>query len=166
MKELRKIREGMSGNEAAQVIYNNDSDLFDKITACKSVIEANKAYVAQINSSSGKTNVGVEQYTGPSVTDVMSQSGVTREINRIDSHLEHMCGLADLDIPETLDPPITDVVNATYAVQASRDAEGHILTAMYYDIKDLQKSILEIAALKAEIDKLKRRVEVLESKVK
>ena len=59
MKELRKIREGMSGNEAAQVIYNNDSDLFDKITACNEAIEANKAYVAQINASGGKVDISV-----------------------------------------------------------------------------------------------------------
>ena len=153
MKELRKIREGMSGNEAAQVIYNNDSDLFDKITACNETIEANKAYVAQINASGGKVDISVEQFKGSSVTDVMSQSGVTKEFNRIDEHLEN------------LDPPVTNVVNATYSVQASRDAEGHVLSQMYYDIRDLQRMVAEIDTLKTQIVDLKRRVNVLESKL-
>ena len=165
MKELRKIREGMSGNEAAQVIYNNDSDLFDKITACNETIEANKAYVAQINASGSIVKISVEQSKGSSVTDVMSQSGVTKEFNRIDEHLENMCGMLDLDIPENLDPPVTNVVNATYSVQASRDAEGHVLSQMYYDIRDLQRMVAEIDTLKTQITDLKRRVNVLESKL-
>lgn len=164
MEELRKIREGMSGNEAAQVIYNNDSNLFDKITACSNALEANKAYVAQIESSGSIVKIAVSQSKGDSTTDVMSQSIVTDEINRIDGHLENVCGMADLDIPENLNPPVTDVVNATYSVQASRDAEGHVLTEMYYDIKDLQRLVTEIDDLKTEIANLKRRVEVLESK--
>ena len=165
MKELRKIREGMSGNEAAQVIYNNDSDLFDKITACNETIEANKAYVAQINASGGKVDISVKQSKGSSVTDVMSQSGVTKEFNRIEMELGNMCSMLDLDIQEKLDPPVTNVVNATYSLQASQDDEGHVLSKMYNDIRDLQGMVAEIDTLKTQIADLKRRVNVLESKL-
>ena len=82
-----------------------------------------------------------------------------------DEHLENMCGMLDLDIPENLDPPVTNVVNATYSVQASRDAEGHVLSQMYYDIRDLQRMVAEIDTLKTQITDLKRRVNVLESKL-
>ena len=164
MTELRKIREGMSGNEAAQVIYDNYSDLLDKITACNDTIEANKAYVAQIDKFGTIVKIPVEQSSGTSTTAVVSQSFFTKEINRINNDLENMCVMLDLDIPEKLDPPVTDVVNVTYSLQASQDDKGHVLSKMYNDIRDLQGMVAEIDTLKTQIADLKRRVEVLESK--
>lgn len=164
MKELRKIREGQNGNEVAQLIYNNDSDLLDEITACKETIETNKAYVAQINASGCKVDISVLPSTGYSMTDVISQSGVTQEFNKVKMELGNMCSMLDLDIPENIDPPVI-VVNATHSVQASRDAEGHLLSQMYYDIRDLQRMVAEIDTLKTQIEDLKRRVNVLESKL-
>lgn len=165
MRELREIREGMYGYQAAQVIYDNYRDLLDKIAACNDTIEANKAYVKIINESGSIVDISVAQSTGYDINAVMSQSGVTKEIFRIDKQLDNMCGMLDLDIPENLDPPVTDVVNATYSEQASRDAEGHVLSQMYYDIRDLQRMVAEIDTLKTQIADLKRRVNVLESKL-
>ena len=165
MIELRKIKEGQNGNEVAQLIYNNDSDLFDKITGCNETIEENKAYVAQINEDGTPFPISVRPCTGYSQTDVMSQSGVTQEFHRVKMELGNMCGMLDLNIPENIDPPVTDVVNAMHSVRASRDAEGHVLSQMYYDIRDLQRMVAEIDTLKTQIEDLKRRVNVLESKL-
>ena len=165
MIELRKIKEGQNGNEVAQLIYNNDSDLLDEITSCKETIETNKAYVAIINDAGNQFPISVLPSTGDSMTDVMSQYGVTQEFDRVKNKLGGMCGMLDLDIPENIDPPVTNVVNATHSVQASRDAEGHILSQMYYDIRDLQRMVAEIDTLKTQIADLKRRVNVLESKL-
>lgn len=164
--ELKKIREGMSGNEAAQVIYDNYSDLLDKITACNDTIEANKAYVAQIDKFGTIVEIPIAHTTGYTVDCVMSQSSVTKEFDKINNDLENRCVMMlDLDIPEKLDPPATDVVNATYSLHATKDDEGHVLSQMYDDIRDLQKMVAKIDTLKTQIADLKRRVNVLESKL-
>ena len=166
MGELKKIREGMSGNEAAQVIYDNYSDLLDKITACNDTIEANKAYVAQIDKFGTIVKIPVEQSSGTSTTAVVSQSFVTKEFHKINNDLDNRCVMMlDLDIPEKLDPPATDVVNVTYSLHASKDDKGHVLSQMYDDIRDLQKMVAEIDTLKTQISDLKGRVNVLESKL-
>ena len=165
MGELKKIREGMSGNEAAQVIYDNYSDLLDKITVCNDTIEANKAYVAQIDKFGTIVKIPVRQCSGTSTTAVVSQSFVSKELNRINDDLNKMCVMLDLDIPEKLDPPVTDVVNVTYSLSASQDDKGHVLSKMYNDIIDLQGMVAEIDKLKTQIKDLEGRVNVLESKL-
>jgi vacuolar-type H+-ATPase subunit D/Vma8 len=167
MSELRKIRQGASGYEAADIIYSNDTDLLSKIQDIDGELEANKAYVEMINASSGGTApvAHVSQETGSSTTDVMSQAAVTNELAKINTDLGDVCKIADLEIPENLNPPQTNVVNAIYAQSAATDDKGHVLSSMYDDIQYLKSLEDKIQSLRDQITALTTRVEVLEEKV-
>ena len=144
MKDLRRITEGMSGAEAATVIYNNDSDHWDKVAECKASLEANKAYAAQVNAG-GKTNITVTSFTGTSTTDVMSQSGVTTPVNSINDRIDKMAVISDEDIEDGVtDGPVVNIVSATYATQAMYDSEGHTIASIVSVASALESRITEL----------------------
>ena len=89
------------------------------------------------------------QTTGDSTTSVISQAGVTKEVNEINGHLENVCGMVDLD-SDTVGLPVIDVSNAEHAVRASQDDEGHVLSEMYSAIQTLTS---EVNSLKEQIEK-------------
>lgn len=135
MEKLNRIKQGMTGQQAADVIYNNDSELLKSIE--------------ELKASGGTGNVDVVQTTGDSTTSVISQAGVTKEVNEINGHLENVCGMIGLD-SDTVGLPVIDVANAEHAVRASQDDEGHILAEMYSAIQTLTS---EVNSLKEQIEK-------------
>ena len=135
MEKLNRIKQGMTGQQAADVIYNNDSELLKSIE--------------ELKASGGTWNVNVVQTTGDSTTSVISQAGVTKEVNEINGHLENVCGMVDLD-SDTVGLPVIDVSNAEHAVRASQDDEGHVLAEMYSAIQTLTS---EVNSLKGQIEK-------------
>lgn len=166
MKDLRKIKEGMSGEEAATVIYMNDSDLYDKVEACRQELEANKAYVAQINAG-GKTDIQVKSFTGTSETDVMSQAAVTSQVSNINGRIDNAAMLADAEITEdTHDGPNVAIVNAKYATQASYDMQGHELSSYFYRLNDLDTRLKEVEKFNARLVKIEGRLDVIEATLK
>lgn len=137
MEKLNRIKQGMTGQQAADVIYNNDSELLKSIE--------------ELKASGGTGNVNVVQTTGDSTTSVISQAGVTKEVNDINGHLENVCGMIDLDSDtDTVGLPVIDVKNAEHAVRASQDDEGHVLAEMYSAIQTLTS---EVNSLKGQIEK-------------
>ena len=135
MEKLNRIKQGMTGKQAADVIYNNDSELLKSIE--------------ELKASGGTGNVNVVQTTGDSTTSVISQAGVTKEVNEINGHLENVCGMVDLD-SDTVGLPVIDVSNAEHAVRASQDDEGHVLSERYSAIQTLTS---EVNSLKEQIEK-------------
>ena len=135
MEKLNRIRQGMTGQQAADVIYNNDSELLKAIE--------------ELKASGGTWNVNVVQTTGDSTTSVISQAGVTKEVNEINGHLENVCGMIDPDYG-TVELPVIDVANAEHAVRASQDDDGHVLAEMYSAIQTLTS---EVNSLKEQIEK-------------
>lgn len=135
MEKLNRIKQGMTGQQAADVIYNNDSELLKSIE--------------ELKASGGTGNVDVVQTTGDSTTSVISQAGVTKEVNDINGHLENVCGMIDPDYG-TVELPVIDVANAEHAVRASQDDEGHVLAEMYSAIQTLTS---EVNSLKGQIEK-------------
>ena len=135
MEKLNRIKQGMTGQQAADVIYNNDSELLKSIE--------------ELKASGGTWNVNVVQTTGDSTTSVISQAGVTKEVNEINGHLENVCGMVGLD-SDTVGLPVIDVSNAEHAVRASQDDEGHVLAEMYSAIQTLTS---EVNSLKGQIEK-------------
>lgn len=135
MEKLNRIKQGMTGQQAADVIYNNDSELLKSIE--------------ELKASGGTWNVNVVQTTGDSTTSVISQAGVTKEVNEINGHLENVCGMIDPDYG-TVELPVIDVANAEHAVRASQDDEGHVLAEMYSAIQTLTS---EVNSLKEQIEK-------------
>lgn len=135
MEKLNRIKQGMTGQQAADVIYNNDSELLKSIE--------------ELKASGGTGNVDVVQTTGDSTTSVISQAGVTKEVNEINGHLENVCGMIDPDYG-TVELPVIDVANAEHAVRASQDDEGHVLSEMYSAIQTLTS---EVNSLKEQIEK-------------
>lgn len=135
MEKLNRIKQGMTGQQAADVIYNNDSELLKSIE--------------ELKASGGTGNVDVVQTTGDSTTSVISQAGVTKEVNEINGHLENVCGMIDPDYG-TVELPVIDVANAEHAVRASQDDEGHVLAEMYSAIQTLTS---EVNSLKGQIEK-------------
>ena len=133
MEKLNRIKQGMTGQQAADVIYGNDSELLKAIE--------------ELKVSGGTGGVVVSQTTGDSTTSVISQAGVTKEINRIDGHLENVCGMVDFD-SGIVDLPVIDVANAEHAIRADQDSDGHILTEMYNTIQTL---VSEVNLLKEQI---------------
>ena len=112
MEKLNRIKQGMTGQQAADVIYNNDSELLKSIE--------------ELKASGGTGNVNVVQTTGDSTTSVISQAGVTKEVKEINRHSENVCGMLDFD-SVTVGLPVIDVANAEHVVMVSQDDEGHIL---------------------------------------
>jgi hypothetical protein len=100
MNNLKKIAEGQTGSEVATLIYENDNKLYDLYQSCRNELEANKAYVAMINSGDNKTLISVVSTTGTSQTDVMSQSAVTSAIDSVSTGLSNVCVMSDYDIEE------------------------------------------------------------------
>lgn len=147
MKNLRQISEGMSGYEAAHIIYDNDSKLYELINSCVNELEANKAYVELLNAGvSG--GVAIEQRTGDDVTAVMSQAAVSNEISRIDNKLSETVGFVAPDIPESVHmPDCTRIANAEFATVASAVRIGDTnepLSNMYYDVESLKETVRQL----------------------
>jgi hypothetical protein len=100
MNDLKKITEGQTGSEVAKLIYDNDTKLYNLIDNCISELDANKAYVAKINSGDSQVLLSVASTTGTSTTDVMSQKAVSDAINNVAESFENSCLIMDTDIPE------------------------------------------------------------------
>jgi hypothetical protein len=100
MNDLKKISEGQSGLQVANIIYDNDNKLYSLFENCRDELDANKAYVAKINSGGNQTLLSVVSTTGTSTTDVMSQQAVTNAIESVQTSMGNACLIANVDIPE------------------------------------------------------------------
>lgn len=165
MKELRQIKEGMTGYQASQVIYGNDKLLDAAIRECRTELDANKAYVAQLQGSD-KISLDVAQKTGSGTTTVMSQNAVTEELDKVNEALITKVSTTTLEgADEEIIGSIVYKDSAEYAKSAATDGKGESISGNFEAVKgSIQGQSERIEAMQTTIADLQGAIEELKKK--
>jgi len=161
MKELRKISEGMSGFQAAEVIYSNDRELGKAIDACRKELDANKAFVAMIE---GETPISLDvaQSTGSGVTSVMSQAAVTTELDSINATLNNVTKIAPITGTPEVIGELRVMTEASTAAKAMTDGNGNSIAGQFNEIN---AQLNGTSGLTATLNAVKETIESLEARI-
>lgn len=156
--DLRKINQGASGAQAADIIYSNDRKLFEAIDSCQANLDENALIVAKANSDTGDiVSVTIKQNTGTDDNAVMSQSAITRELNSIKDSVKDACFINETGKEIASDAQV--LINAKYAERTAKDIRGRSISAVIDAFNELKgKSDETIKKLEERITKLEEEL--------
>lgn len=161
LTELRKINQGMTGSQAAKVIYDNDRKLFDEINECQQDLDENAVIVGRANAQAGRYSgetITLVQSTGNSETAVMSQAAITNEYDRMNNSLSGVCFISD--DKGGVSELAKVKVNAKTASMAAMDLKGRSISAIIDEFVNYK-----VSANKT-ITELNARITTLENTIK
>lgn len=91
--DLRKISNGDTGAKAASIIYENDTNLFNKAQICLEQIEANRKIIDNV--SGGSIQFVAESTTGESISNGMTQQAATKALIEESGVTSGVCCIQD-----------------------------------------------------------------------
>lgn len=156
--DLRKINQGASGAQAADIIYSNDRKLFEAIDSCQTNLDENALIVAKANSDTGGVvSITIKQDMGSDENAVMSQSAITRELNSIKDSVKDACFINETGKEIVSDAQV--LINAKYAEKTAKDIRGRSISAVIDAFNELKANSEKVTKeLNERITKLEKEL--------